>query len=258
MSSLELIHWTNLRQMALSPAHYMAAVRSELHKRVWSNGRLLHYLVLGGDYVVWNGRRQGNAWKEFAAENDHRDIFTQTEVDREMRVAEAIKSHPIASPLLEGRHEVEIQWKWMGRDCSSRIDVLNTKLRRAVDLKRAVTARPERFQRSAIFYGYHAQGAFYQDACEANQTPIDEYYVIAAEPFPPYAITVFQLTPRALVEGRKQNRLWRERLDGCQAQNFWPEYAQTIQPLDFEAEPELIFDGEEEAANDDDGEEAAE
>lgn len=253
-AELEEVHFTNLKRIALSPAHYRAAADVPLDKRAFAAGRLLHYLVLGGDFVVYEGKRQGNAWKDFAKQNEGRDIFTRAEVDREQAVADAVREHPIAGPYLLGEHELEIKWEWLGRRCSSRLDILNRPRRRAVDLKRARTAEPDRFSRSAVGYGYHAQGAFYQDACAFVGAPIDEYFVISVEPVPPYAVTVFRMTDRVLQQGRKLNRVWMERLLSCEAANEWPEYAQGVVDIDFDGGSDLIFD---EPSDDDESDEAA-
>jgi hypothetical protein len=252
MNRRDEVHWTTLKQIAKSPAHYRAAADLGFNKKSFVGGRLLHFLVLGGDYVIYEGKRQGNAWKGFEKLHAEKEIFTRAEVDREIAVANAVKNHPIAGPLLVGDHEVEIKWENMGRKCSSRLDVLNHGLRRAVDLKRAVTSEPDRFSRAARGYGYHAQGAFYQDACEFAKTPIDEYFVIAVEPVAPYAVTVFRLTGRALHQGRKLNRIWMERLLQCEAVNEWPEYAQDIIDLDSEEASDLIFGDEMDEASDTD------
>lgn len=254
MTSLEPVHFTNLKQIALSPAHYLSAVQVGHHKKCFGAGRLLHFLVLGGNYVVYEGKRQGKAWKEFADAHQGADIFTRAEVDREIAVANAVKNHPIAGPLLVGEHEREVEWEWMGRSCSSRLDVLGP--RRVVDLKRAATAEPERFARAAVRYGYHAQGAFYEAAAKHIGHEVDEVILIAVEPAPPYAVTVFRLTRSALLVGQKICRLWMERLLACEAANEWPEYVQSIVDLDVNEGPDLIF-GDELDALADDAEEAA-
>ena len=241
-AELDEVHFTNLKRIALSPAHYRAAADVGFDKKIFGAGRLLHYLVLGGDFVVYEGKRQGNAWKDFEKEHAGKDIFTRAEVNREQIVADAVRRHPIAGRYLEGEHELEIKWDYLGRRCSSRLDVLNRKARRIVDLKRARTAEPDRFSRSAIGYGYHAQGAFYQDACEFIGVPVDEVMVISVEPVAPYAVTVFRMTAPTLLQGRKMNRIWMERLLQCEAANEWPEYAQDVVDIDVDAGHDLIFD----------------
>ncbi len=254
MSNREPVHFTNLKQMSLSPAHYLSAVQTGHHKKCFGAGRLLHFLVLGGDYVVYEGKRQGNAWKDFAEKNSGREIFTRAEVERERQVAEAVLRHPIAGPLLVGERELEVEWEWLGRRCSSRLDVLGP--RRVVDLKRSSTSEPERFSRAAVRYGYHAQGAFYEAAARHIGREVDEVNLIAVEAVAPYAVPVFRLTRSALLVGQKVCRLWMERLLSCEAVNEWPEYAQSIIDLDVNEGPDLVFGDEFDAAADE-AEEAA-
>src|SRR6185503_16210254 len=118
----------------------------------------------------------------------------------------------------------------MGKKCTSRPDArLGTK--RLVDLKTTRCAEPRKFERDAMFMGYHAQFSFYSKAVEAKfGSAPEECYYIAVENKAPYAVTVLQLTPGALLEGEKRWRLWFERLMQCEAANRWPAYSEAVEP----------------------------
>lgn len=242
----EPVHFTHLKQIARSPAHYLASVQQGFDSPTFRFGRLVHYRVLGGTYAIYEGERRGNAWKDFVAANADREIFTRKEVDDAEPIAKAVREHPIAGPLLVGECELDVSWQYMGRACSSRLDVLNRKERRLVDLKTAQTTEPERFAYASRRYSYHAQGAWYSDAAAYIKAPVDEVFLVSVETDPPHAVTVFRFTPRLLQEGRKLCRLWMERLLQCEAVNEWPAYTQSVVDLDVpDEEFALKWEGDE-------------
>jgi hypothetical protein len=61
------IHFSRLKLMALSPAHFKAAEELNEETPARRMGSLVHALVLGGDLIVFDGARTGNAWKSFKA-----------------------------------------------------------------------------------------------------------------------------------------------------------------------------------------------
>ncbi len=253
MQTPEPVHFTHLKQISLSPMHYRYSADQGFDKACYAAGRITHYLVLGGDYVVYEGKRQGNAWKEFEAEHEAtgKEIFTRSEVTKAEARAEAVLRHPIAGPLITEAEEKERHVLWThetGRRCSSRLDALSGPKRYLLDLKVASSAEPGRFSRAAIRYAYHAQGAFYADAAKSIGYALNEVYLVTVETDPPHPVTVFRVTANALAEGRKLNRLWMERLLACEDSNEWPGYTQSIVDLDVEQDFDLIIEGEPVAA----------
>jgi hypothetical protein len=239
------VHFSDLKHMALSPAHYRARLDGEKRDTpAMMRGRLVHGLALGGGYqcAIYEGERRGKAWSEFKAAHPGVDIVTGEEYSEAERVATAVRQHPIAGPLLVGELETHVEWEMLGRKCSSRLDVLGDGF--ITDLKTSASSEPGRFSRGALRMCYHAQLAFYADAASFVGKPPREAFLVAVEPEPPYAVTVLRATPRALEEGRKLCRLWMERLLACEAANEWPEYVQAIVDLDIVEDADLIIDGE--------------
>ncbi len=240
------VRFSRLRHMSRSPAHYLASLTHRADTPAMRTGRLIHALVLGGDFLVYDGERRGKAWTEFDAANSGREIYTATEHDRASVVADAIRANRLAMDLLEGEAERHIHWTGLnGRACSSRLDVLAAT--HVTDLKTSFVTEPGQFTRSALRMGYHAQLAFYLDAAAAIGSPRKEAFIVAVETSPPYAIVTLRLTQRALDEGRKLCRIWMERLLGCEESNYWPGYVESTIDLDVPDDLELSF-GEEDAA----------
>jgi hypothetical protein len=244
------VRFSHLKKMALSPAHYLDAIAEDEEQGEDTPslrfGRLCHALILRGieAFAVWDGDRRGNAWKSFRDGNADRDIVTLKEFDKARRVADVVWNHHDASLLLQGEHEIKVPWSLMGRACHSTLDVLGA--RHVTDLKTTRLAAPGWFSRDALRRYYHAQLAWYLDAAQrGSDLPVREAYIVAVETSRPYAVTCFELTPRALEEGRKLCRLWFEQLLACEAAGDWPGYVQTTVPLDVADDVELEFAPEE-------------
>jgi hypothetical protein len=237
-------HFSNLKRMAMSPAHYKASVeigfpeKSHLRK-----GSGTHALILGGDFVVWPGTRRGKDWEQFELTNAGRLILNEKEHEACQAMANAVKAHPNAMRRLEGEHEKEIIWTYLGRTCSSRLDVRGDSI--VTELKTTKCAQPERFIREALRYGYNAQLAFYREAAMQQGHDIKKCYIVAVESAPPYSVVVFPLSERALTEGLKMCHGWMETLLNCERSNAWPDYVQCEVELDVPEESGIIVDGEE-------------
>lgn len=232
--SPDRLHFTNLKRFSDSPAHFLASLEEEADTPAFKFGRLVHYLVLGGgDYVVWEGGdRRGKVWDAFKEANAGRDIYKASEVDEARRIATAVTTDRVAAPYLEGEHERLVDWAVDGVLCQSHIDILNGPRRRLLDLKTTTSAKPEVFHWDLRRHAYHSQLAWYQQAAAFIGVPVDECLIIAVEKEPPYAVTVFELTPALILEGWKLARSWLERYKLCKAQNVWPAYAQSVVPVD--------------------------
>lgn len=287
--TLEAVHFSRLKLMALSPAHYLAAAERDEETPAKRMGTLVHARSLGGELVVYDGERTGNAWKHFkalAAGEPHfifdgvrsgkgfskkdweaakeeaagrvivssadveaaaeavatmarcraegrrlPSIVTRDEYETANRIADIVRTHPVAGPLLEGEHEAPLEWTWLGRECAGTLDVLHPS--RIVEVKTSASAEPGWFTRQAIRMHYHAQLSWYREgASESASQRSRDCYTIAVETRPPFAVTPMRLTDRALEQGAKSVRLWMERLLSCEAAGEWPEYVQSIVELD--------------------------
>ncbi len=241
------VRFSRLSAMAKSPAHYKAIMDlGRPDTAAMRLGRLVHVLVLGDPaaFSVWEGVRRGKAWDEFAAAHPDQEIVSGSEMEAAANIAEAIVADEAGRELLTGEREREIRWQFAGRDCAGRPDVFNKA--RVVDLKTTTDAHPERFARTALRLGYHAQLAWYQDGLTAaGICAPEEAYIVAVETKPPYVVTRFKLTDRALDFGRRCYALWWEQLMVCERSGLWPGYSEATVPLDSPEDLNLVIDGEE-------------
>jgi hypothetical protein len=241
------VHWSNLRHMARSAAHYRASLDAEREPTpAMRFGTLVHGILLGGaDVSIWEGdARRGKAWESFAADHAHRTIVTRAEYDRGSFVAESVDRHPKAKAILtDARYEVPAEWAYSGRSCATRgIDILGRGY--IADLKTTTDARPAFFSRHAKIMGYIGQLAWYAEAArKLGEAPFD-WYLIAAETAAPYAVSVLQLTSSAQDYGSRSVRLLMEQLRVCEDSGVWPAYCDAAVPLDVEQADDLVFGDE--------------
>jgi hypothetical protein len=244
------VRYSWLKGFASSPLHAWQAAQfadnDTLSRRL---GRGLHALVLGTPVIRYPGKvRRGKEWDAFVAANRDAEILSTSEWDQSHRMADAIRAHRDAADLLYSPgtiFEQQIAWSLGGRACTSRPDARRDGV--LIDVKTARCTEPMRFTRDALFMSYHAQFSFYGEAlrAETGKRP-DASYVVAVENKPPYAVTVLQLTARALAEGEARWRSWWEQLKVCEDNNSWPGYTQMIEALDVVADGDvtLRIDGE--------------
>ncbi len=251
------VHFSTLKKLALSPAHYRVACESETDpSRGMRIGTGSHFLLLGpreGQRVVcFPGEdRRSKGWKDFAAENDGADILTLPEWSECESIAKAVLADPVAGPMLAAaRKEVPLKWTSAGLPCStSGVDLVGPGW--LAELKTTTTTEPTAWARQALRMHYHCQLAWYEEGARANGIDVSGgLWIIGVEIAAPWAVTCFELTEGTILAARKSVGLWLEKLRACELNNSWPTYTQTAIPLDL---PVWMTD-ETEA---DDGEEAA-
>lgn len=251
------VRFSNLKLMGLSPAHYHAATVKETY--AIERGRALHSLVLGGQRVIgYPGKvRAGKAWEQFKADNPDANILAYNEFPKVRAMADAIEAHPIAQQLLEGQHELEVDWSYLGRSCQSHIDVVGPGGRWVTELKTTVSSNPDRFAWQAHKMAYFGQVAFYLDALRtAGLAEPTDAYVVAVEATEPFVVTTMRVAEDALEMGRRTVRLWMEQLLACEAADQWPGYVQGIVDLHAPSN-DIEFTYGDEGGGDPDGGEAA-
>ena len=244
------VRFSRLKHMSRSALHYYDSCQSDRDDTLAMRlGRGAHAMTLGNPVTLYPGKtRNGKVWDKFKEDNADKEILIRSEWNKSEGLAQAIRNHPIAAPLMLGEGtilEQQIEWEWMGRKCTSRPDSRRGSAI-VTDLKTTQCAEPQKFARDAMWQGYHAQLAFYEMAIEhSTGNPVEESYVVAVESKRPYAITVLKLTDEAREMGRRLCRIWFERLLVCEQSNSWPAYSDAIVALDLaDSDIAITIDGE--------------
>ena len=178
-------------------------------------------------------RTRGEAQAHAAEAADGREVISAATMAQCDEIALALRSHPVASALLEGaRCEEVVQWHDAahGVDCSGKLDAqaevgagLAEMLgidpgRVGVDLKTTgKLAQPSRLGRMCYDAGWHIQAAHYMAGAAANAQPLTAWVNIVVETVAPYGVAVVVLDDAYLALGRYERgealarvRQWRE------------------------------------------------
>jgi len=247
------LRFGHLSKFARSPAHYLEARscdaamtdREQPKTAAMEKGSALHAVVLGTANVVrYPGKvRNGKQWEAFQVEHADKLVLTSTAYEQVMGMAEAVWSDAHAQELLFADGVVcerTLRPELHGFACRATPDVRHPGY--LAELKSSATTEPEQFQRHAARMHYHAQLAFYLQACAAASIDVKrDAYIIAVEASAPHPVVVHQLTEKAIDMGERSIRLWVERLRGCIAADYYPGYVQSVVPWDIDEDLELEF-----------------
>lgn len=231
---MQPLRFSHLKWMSRSPAHYRyyqdeefastpaMLVGSATDALVFETQSVLHY-----DRV-----RRGKEWEEAKAKHPDAIWLSASEMKRALGMAASLKQNPTALRLLgEGTRQQRIEWEYSGRQCAGTPDAFSAE--NLVDLKTTVNAFPPKFERDALWRGYHAQLAWYRHGLVQSGRPKPRHvYIVSVESTPPYLVVVRPLTDRALEMGERLWRSWFEQLRVCEDSNEWPGYADCEVELD--------------------------
>jgi hypothetical protein len=216
-------------------------------------GTAVHSLVFGTHPVIGypGPTRRGKEFDAFAALHQDYEILTRDEYAKAQRMADAVLTCKLASPMLKGTVEETLLFRWMGLDCRSTPDVRGPDF--VTELKTAPSADPAQFGWHALRMHYHAQMRMEQLGA-ASVHPIApshvgyvdrDCFIVCVEANEPHPVTVFRVDEKALEVGEKLLCLWAERLKVAEASQAWPPYVSCVVPLTVPDELQLEFEEEE-------------
>jgi hypothetical protein len=223
------------------PALYRYRQDHPEHKDVFDVGTAAHQLVLGtGPEIVvvdapdWRSKAAKEARDEARTAGDVALLLD--DYSRVVFMAEAIRRHPLAGPLL-ARSDVQPEQTLIWHDGEfgiwrrARLDAHRSASRRLLvtDYKTARSADPGQFARSAASYGYHAQASWYLDAVQAVLGERDAAFLfVVQEKEPPYLVTVCELDYPSVQAGHALNRRAMEVYRDCREADVWPGYTDDV------------------------------
>lgn len=210
-------------------------------------GRAAHAEILGAgapiavvDALDWRTK----AAKETAAalRADGGTPLLRADYDRVLAMADAVRTHPVAGPLLARPGASEQSYIGRCPDtgvmCRVRIDRLPDvepgQRALAVDVKTTTDASPAGFAASMAKYGYHQQGDFYAAVLRWLAVAADVQTVfVVVEKAPPHLVTVASPSPHAMAWAAVLNRKARDLFATCAASGEWPGYPAEPAVLDL-------------------------
>ena len=216
------------------PAEFIGQVREE--KREFDIGNAAHLLILQPDEFeqrIWrisfdDYRKDAAQEERDAARAGNRIPLLPKEVAQVEAMRTAVFSHPIARlAFRDGQAEQSLFWidPEFGIPCRTRPDWLPNHRRYLVDIKTAMSAKPDDFARAIKNYGYHQQAQWYCDGVAAvtGETPERFCFVVVSKK-PPHSVSVCWLDDEAMQWGAILNRRAKGVFAWCRRHNRWPGY----------------------------------
>ncbi len=225
-----------LFNMSKSPAHYKWALdHPQPDSPALLLGRAVHCAVLQPEifdqcYAVAPGASKATKegrkiWETFLQDIGEREAITQADYEKCMGIREAISNHPVASALLEGRHETSYFWtdELTGLKCKIRTDAeveIGDTLA-IVDVKTCADASTETFMREAVRHGYDLQAGMYCEGVSACTGRDPAFIFIAVEKTPPYAVNVLAADNYVILRGKDLFREYIGKVAACEESGNW-------------------------------------
>lgn len=173
-----------------------------------------------------------DAWADFISKIGDRTIITVDEYEEAVAMRNVVHSTLAAKRLFDiTTPEVPLFWTddITGVECKCRCDLIGKGI--VVDYKTCTDASTDAFTREALRYGYDLQAAMYSSGAIANgYGPDVEWYFIAQEKSPPYAVNVIRAGDTFLERGYWRMNDLLARYAECSRDDSWPGYNATAEP----------------------------
>ncbi len=228
------VHFSDLKRIADSGRQYLHGLSEPRDPtRAMLVGSGVHFMVLGprpgAEVLRFDGdKRTGKAWAEMRAACPAADILTNPEWEEAERIAEAVRSDPVAREFLDGaRFEVPLAWSDGDMKCStSGVDIIQPG--RIGDLKTTNTTAVEAWKRQAFNFSYHCQMAWYRRGCVANGIDVSRgMFLLGVDVKPPHEVVVLEMSEELIDLAERTLSLWVERLKVYMSSRQFPGRAQS-------------------------------
>jgi hypothetical protein len=211
-------------------------IGSALHDILLLNERFQsHYYVLPEGY---NARaKEWTDWKLGAeyAERKGRTVISKVEYDMTLAMADQVVNDELAYALLTaGTPEMTLVAfdPETGAYMRARPDVLPTTMEIIPDIKTAIDASLDAYERAATRFGYFQSAAHYLDVIEQLYGPAKRKFVlVTVEKEYPFIVTIDQLDEVDIDFARLRNRAALNKFAACLKTGEWPGYTSREKPI---------------------------
>ena len=151
--------------------------------------------------VIWEGRRAGNAYKDFVEANPDKDILTTKEAMDIRLLANRVMDHPYAGEMVSQCTDFETPFfiEQCGLPHRGIIDGMGSWFQ--MDLKTTQNVSHYALERSIYEMKYYMQAAIYQRAAELMGRECTSYFIVAVESSGPHHVQVVELEPHYIARG---------------------------------------------------------
>ena len=226
------LHYTESKSISQSDLKVISdgSIAHWLHKRANPEpaskaqifGQLVHTLVLqphllDEDFVVLpkldrRFKEDKKKYEDIMAAAVSKTVVTEEDFERAQLLVTAINEHPTAKQYLHPKglvfRETPIFGNLNGVACKGIPDLFTPDYGgMLIDLKTTFSAKLDKFKWAARDHRYDVQMAFYADLLATKGFLVSKYLIIAVESEAPFAISIFEIDPVSIHEGRLQYRL---------------------------------------------------
>jgi exodeoxyribonuclease VIII len=237
---------STLKRFAEAPAKALVPSKDSA---AMNAGRLIHSALLEPHLFearyAWTAidRRGTKAWEAAEAEAaaESKTLLKRDDWCELATIRDAVMAHPTARELLGPGliPEASVFWRdeATGMPCRGRVDGLRPQDRLIVDLKTTVDASPDDFARGAANWRHHWQEAFYRHGVKAapGGFEADRFIFIALEREPPFLIGIYELSPGAVAQGKREVMRALGEYAECERTGIWPGYSPDVVMVDLPA-----------------------
>ena len=159
-------------------------------------------------------------YAEFIKNNMFKTVISEQEYNLiELMSAKIMRDSDSKTLLSKGEKEHIIAWNNEEYDinCKGMLDVYRKDVGIIVDLKTTQDSSYNAFSSSVRKFKYYKQAAYYLDAVRAS-----EFFIVAIEKNPPFAINIIQIGDDLLDKGREMYNRELEIYKYCTDNNYWP------------------------------------
>lgn len=153
-------------------------------------GRIFHEYLLEPEYfkesyIVLSGDRRTKEYKQACKEFHTSKIVHTKEMEQMEQMEVGVKRNSLASKLLNEATDIEQSVYWedpdYGFQCKGRLDMVSTVGKSVVISDLKTTEDADLFIKSAYFWSYDLQAAFYKRGMETLGYDVDGIYFIVSE-----------------------------------------------------------------------------
>jgi hypothetical protein len=149
------------------------------------------------EVLTSDGKRAGNAWKSFVADNPDKILFSPADIRRVRGMQQACWEHPLIGKLLRMDGPTEdslfVTCSKTGLERKCRIDKHPREY--IIDFKTTADVSPEGFAKTIAKLDYEFSAAWYCDVCEQATGDRKNFLWAAVSTEPPFQVRTYKLRP---------------------------------------------------------------
>jgi PDDEXK-like domain of unknown function (DUF3799) len=174
---------------------------------------------------------------DFRNENPGKQILTPDDFKVCLAIRDRVHTNPVAAGLLTGGKSEQSFFAKdpeTGELIKCRFDYLQDGAGMALDVKSTRDASKRAFAKDAANLRYDIAVAWYFDVMKALYGEAPRHWVwLAVEKTPPYAVGIYFAKPDDIERARDEARRNFMTIVNCRQANYWPDYAESVEPLDM-------------------------